>query len=94
MNGGLKAAAIVDDLLTLAEEEFPTETFLILTRSLPIVKSRRSLGNYAYHFSVKIKTDIYPDLANISGSSVHLDKSLYNLISNASPSSAVCFQIY
>ena len=50
-----------------------------------IVKSHRSLTNLSsYHPSVKIKTDLEPDLLNISGSSVHLGKTLFNLISNAS----------
>jgi signal transduction histidine kinase len=31
-----------------------------------------------------VKADLDPDLLNISGSSVHLGKSLYNLASNAS----------
>ena len=38
----------------------------------------------SYHPSVKIKTDLEPDLLNISGSSVHLGKTLFNLVSNAS----------
>jgi CheY-like chemotaxis protein len=37
-----------------------------------------------YHPFVKIKTDLEPDLLNISGSPVHLCKSLFNLVSNAS----------
>ncbi len=32
---------------------------------------------------VRIKTDLEPDLLNISGSSVHLGKTLFNLVSNA-----------
>jgi two-component system cell cycle sensor histidine kinase/response regulator CckA len=38
---------------------------------------------FFYHPAVKIKTDIDRELLNISGSSVHLSKALYNLISNA-----------
>ncbi len=33
---------------------------------------------------MKIEIDLEPDLLNISGSSVHLGKSIYNLVSNAS----------
>jgi len=33
--------------------------------------------------SVKINTDFEPDLLNISGSPVHLSKTLFNLVSNA-----------
>jgi len=36
------------------------------------------------HPAVTIKTDIEADLLNLSGSTVHLGKTLYNLISNAS----------
>jgi len=36
-----------------------------------------------HHPPVNIHTDLEPDLLKISGSSVHLDKTLYNLISNA-----------
>jgi CheY-like chemotaxis protein len=38
----------------------------------------------AYHSSVRIKTELAPGLPNISGSSVHLGKTLFNLLSNAS----------
>ncbi len=52
------------------------------------------VGRYLYgkfHFGLygqqvglqQIKTDLDPDLLNITGSSVHLGKSIYNLISNA-----------
>ena len=43
------------------------------------------MRNYlSYHPSVKIKTELEPDLLNVSGSSVHLGKTLFNLVSNAS----------
>ncbi|MGA2331835.1 MAG: ATP-binding protein, partial [Syntrophales bacterium] len=38
----------------------------------------------SYHPSIKIRTDLEPDLLNISGSSVHLGKTVFNLVSNAS----------
>ncbi len=37
----------------------------------------------SYHPKVTVKTDLGTDLLNISGSSVHLEKSLMNLVSNA-----------
>jgi CheY-like chemotaxis protein len=39
-------------------------------------------GLSSYHSSVQIKHDLEPDLPNISGSSVHLGKTLFNLVSN------------
>lgn len=38
----------------------------------------------AYHPSVRIELDLAPDLLNISGSPVHLSKTLFHLASNAS----------
>jgi PAS domain S-box-containing protein len=89
MNGGLKAAAIVDDLLTLARRGVSDREVLNLNKIIAdCQKSPEFEKLYSYHPSVKIKTDIDPDLPNISGSSVHLGKSLYNLISNASEAMA------
>jgi two-component system cell cycle sensor histidine kinase/response regulator CckA len=82
MNGGLKAAAIVDDLLTLARRGVSDRDVLNLNKIIAdCQKSPEFEKLYSYHPSLKIKTDIDPDLPNISGSSVHLGKSLYNLIS-------------
>jgi two-component system cell cycle sensor histidine kinase/response regulator CckA len=89
MNGGLKAAAIVDDLLTLARRGVSDRDVLNLNKIIAdCQKSPEFEKLYSYHPSLKIKTDIDPDLPNISGSSVHLGKSLYNLISNASEAMA------
>jgi CheY-like chemotaxis protein len=38
----------------------------------------------SYHSSIQIKIDLEPDLLNISGSSVHLGKTIFNLVSNGS----------
>ena len=84
-NGGQKAAAIVDDLLTLARRGVPVSSILNLNTIIANSQKSPELDNLlSQHPSVKIKTDLDPDLLNISGSSVHLGKSLYNLISNAS----------
>jgi two-component system cell cycle sensor histidine kinase/response regulator CckA len=85
MNGGLRAAAIVDDLLTLARRGVPGRSILNLNKIIADCQQSPEFESLSFHHpSVKIKTDIDPDLPNISGSSVHLGKSLYNLISNAS----------
>ena len=84
MNGGQKAAAIVDDLLTLARRGVPVSSILNLNTIIANFQNSPELNNLSFHHhDVKIKTDLDPDLLNISGSSVHLGKSLYNLISNA-----------
>ncbi|MEI7639058.1 MAG: ATP-binding protein, partial [Syntrophus sp. (in: bacteria)] len=84
MNGGQRAAAIVDDLLTLARRGVPGRSILNLNKIIANCQKSPEFANLSFqHPSVKIKTDIDPDLLNISGSSVHLVKSLYNLVSNA-----------
>jgi signal transduction histidine kinase/CheY-like chemotaxis protein len=89
MTGGQRAAAIVDDLLTLARRGVPGRSILNLNKIIADCKKSPEFESLSYqHPSVKIKTDIDPDLLNISGSSVHLGKSLYNLISNASEAMA------
>jgi len=85
MKGGKKAAAIVDDLLTLARRGVAGRDVLNLNRIITDCLQTQELLNLSfYHPSVKIKTDLDPDLLNISGSSIHFDTSIYNLISNAS----------
>jgi CheY-like chemotaxis protein len=84
MNGGQQAAAIVSDLLTLARRGVFVKEVLNLNNVIAdCLKSPEFEKLYSYHPAVTIKTDIEPDLLNISGSSVHFGKSLYNLVSNA-----------
>ena len=83
-NSGQKAAAIVDDLLTLARRGVPGSSILNLNNIINDCQQSPEFTKLStYHPNVKIKTDLDSDLLNISGSSVHLNKSLYNLISNA-----------
>jgi PAS domain S-box-containing protein len=85
MKGGQKAAAIVDDLLTLARRGVAVRQILNLNKIIiNIQKSPEVEKLHSYHPAVTIKTDLEPDLLNISGSSVHLGKTLFNLVSNAS----------
>ncbi len=89
LNGGLRAAAIVDDLLTLARRGVPARSILNLNKIISDCQKSPEFESLSFHHpAVKIKTNIDPDLLNISGSSVHLGKSLYNLISNASEAMA------
>jgi PAS domain S-box-containing protein len=85
MNGGQKAAAIVQDLLTLARRGVAGRQVLNLNKIIAdCQKSPEFESLSSYHTLIRIKTDLEPDLLNISGSPVHLGKSLFNLISNAS----------
>jgi len=81
---GLKAAAIVQDLLTLARRSVITKEILnlnSLVREYLRSPEQESLG--LYHPNVRIGINFEKDLPNIEGSSVHLKKTLMNLVLNA-----------
>ncbi len=85
MSAGQRAAAIVQDLLTLARRGVPGREVLNLNKIIADCQQTPEFEKLSsYHPSVKIKTELESDLLNISGSSVHLGKTLFNLISNAS----------
>ena len=84
LKGGLRAAAIVQDLLTLARRGVSNREVLNLNNIvLECRNSPEFAGISSYHPNVRIKTDLEANLLSISGSSVHLSKSLMNLVSNA-----------
>ena len=84
MKGGKSAAAIVDDLLTLARRGVTGKQVLNLNKIIADMQQSPAFERlHSYHSFVKIKTDLEPDLLNISGSSVHLSKTLFNLVLNA-----------
>jgi PAS domain S-box-containing protein len=82
--GGQRAAAIVQDLLTLARRGVSNRKVLNLNN---IVLECWNFPEFtkisSYHPNIRIKTDLEANLLNISGSAVHLGKSLMNLVSNA-----------
>jgi PAS domain S-box-containing protein len=83
MKGGQRAAAIVEDLLTLARRGVLGRDVVNLNEIIAdLPKLPEFQGLSSYHPSVQIKSDLEPDLGNISGSSVHLGKTLFNLVSN------------
>ncbi|MGA3207473.1 MAG: ATP-binding protein [Syntrophales bacterium] len=85
MSGGQRAAAIVQDLLTLARRGVSNRKVLNLNRIIAdCPQSPEFQKLFSYHPFVRIEADLEPDLLNISGSSVHLGKTLFNLVSNAS----------
>ena len=81
---GKKAAAIVQDLLTLTRRGVvanePLSLNAIVTHYL---ESPEHLKLMSFHPSVRIKVSLEPDLLPVAGSKVHLMKSLMNLVSNA-----------
>ena len=84
-DGGQRAAAIVDDLLTLARRGVVGKKVLNLNKLIgDFKKSPQWSKLLTYHPSVKMQIDLEQDLLNIAASSVHLEKTLYNLVSNAS----------
>jgi PAS domain S-box-containing protein len=84
LSGSQRAAAIVQDLLTLARRGVASRKVVNLNQ---IIADCRNLPEFkkltSYHPSVTIQTALESALLNISGSDIHLVKMLFNLISNA-----------
>ena len=84
MSAGERAAAIVQDLLTLARRGVSGREALNINKIICNYQNSPEFEKLASeHSEVRIRTDLEPDLLNISGSSVHLGKTLFNLVSNA-----------
>lgn len=81
---GKKATAIVQDLLTLARRGVIVNEVVNLN---DIITEYLSSPEYAklmtFHKGIVLEKDFDEDLLNIMGSSVHLSKSVMNLVSNA-----------
>ena len=81
---GQKAAAIVQDLLTLARRGVSVREVTNLNQLVEeYLKSPENQQILEYHSGVTVKTNLQSDLLNIMGSPVHLSKTIMNLISNA-----------
>ena len=81
---GERAAAIVQDLLTLARRGVITTNVLNLNSIISeYLKSPEYENLKIYHPNVHVKTDFDPNLLNMLGSPVHLSKTVMNLVSNA-----------
>lgn len=79
-----KGAAIIQDLLTLARRGVVVSKVLDLNgiiSNLLVTPEFNSLQTY--HTNVTFETDLEKDLLNINGSTVHLEKTVLNLFSNA-----------
>jgi signal transduction histidine kinase/ActR/RegA family two-component response regulator len=83
-DSGQKAAAIVQDLLTLARRGVThTEVTHLNDLIRDYLRSPECATLTGYHSKVRIETDLSRELLNIQGSPVHLRKTLMNLVSNA-----------
>ncbi len=84
-SSGQRAAAIVQDLLTVARGVATTKDPLNLNDLIEdYLHSPEFSKLEQYHPTVMIRTDLDNDLFNIGGSHVHLRKVIMNLVSNAS----------
>jgi CheY-like chemotaxis protein len=82
---GQRAAAIVQDLLTVARGVATTKQPLNLNDLVgDYLNSPEFKKLEHFHSAVTVKTNLDSDLLNISGSDVHIRKVLMNLVSNAS----------
>jgi len=84
---GEKAAAVVQDLLTLARRGVSVSEVINLSDIVnEYLKSPEYDALETYHSNVHLEANLDPHLLNIVGSPVHLSKTLMNLISNAAES--------
>jgi len=81
---GERAAAIVQDLLTLARRGVSVEEIVNLNNTISeYFKSPEYKQLQSFHPKVEIETKLETKLLNISGSSMHLSKTIMNMVSNA-----------
>ena len=81
---GKKAAAIVQDLLTLARRGVSVSEVVNLNEVIrEYLTSPEFQRMKSFHPLVTITTRLDPELLNILGSPVHLSKTIMNLVSNA-----------
>ncbi|MDB9823030.1 PAS domain S-box protein [Deltaproteobacteria bacterium] len=84
LNSGKKAAAIVQDLLTLTRRGVISEEVVNLNDVISeYLKSPEYKRLMSFHHGVRLKVELEPNLLNILGSPVHLTKTVMNLVSNA-----------
>jgi PAS domain S-box-containing protein len=85
--GGQRAAAIIQDLLTLTRRGVLVSDTLNLNR---VVSDFLQMPEFeaikSHHPGVKFETSLDAELLNVKGSSTHLSKTVMNLLSNAAES--------
>ena len=83
-SSGLKASAIVNDLLTLARRGVvATEVINLNNIIMDYLKSPEHHKLVSYYNNIVIKTNLNQGLTNIKGSEIHLRTTIMNLVSNA-----------
>lgn len=83
-SSGLKAEAIVQDLLTLARRGVVAAEALNLNKLIKeYLESPEHKKIISFNPGIQIHTELEPGLPNIYGSPVHLKNTLMNLVSNA-----------
>jgi signal transduction histidine kinase len=83
-DSGRKAAAIVEDLLTLARSGVTHFEILDFNELIDEYLQSPELEKLkSYHPAVEIRVDKQASLLHIKGSAIHLKKTLMNLVSNA-----------
>jgi len=83
-DSGKKAADIVQDLLTLARRGVVVEDIINLNEIIADYLNKPEYEKLiSFHQNVAVNTDLAPDILNITGSNVHLSKTIMNLVSNA-----------
>ena len=81
---GMKAAAIVQDLLTLARRDVAVNEIANLNDVIhDYLKSPEYDKMISFHPGVEVTVEIEPDLFNISGVPSNLNKAIMNLVTNA-----------
>jgi PAS domain S-box-containing protein len=84
LESGKKAAAIVQDLLTLARRAVPTAEVVNLNEVVyDYLRSPEHDKLLSFHPDVKVKTIADKELLHVLGSPIHLSKIIMNLVSNA-----------
>ena len=82
---GEKAAAIVQDLLTLARRGVSVAEVVSLNDIIETYLESPEFDRLmVHHPAVIVNVSLAPDLMDIAGSPVHLSKTIMNLVSNAS----------
>lgn len=84
-DSGLKAAAIVEDLLILASQDMPGISLVNVNKDvvLEFLESQECLRLKNTGAAIRVKTELDPDLHPVKGSLTHLRKTLTNLFINA-----------
>ncbi|MGB5157988.1 CHASE2 domain-containing protein [Desulfobacterium sp. N47] len=81
---GQRAAAIVQDLLTLARRGVKVSELISINDVIfEYITSPEYSAAKQFHPDVILETDLAPDLMNIKGSRIHLSKAIMNMLNNA-----------